>query len=352
MINYRLKCEPLTPIHIGSGEEIDAYEYVVAGGKLHKLNLENFLSALSLSEQEQALKFIETDVFAFRDFASGVFEKLDGDKVVDFSTPITKKFLEIYNSKIDDTENKLAVRLFSRSLDKPFFPGSSLKGAIRTAVLGELYPARKDEIAKLERWEIKKKFEQAILNCSGPQSDPFKAVKTSDSLTLFQTLVVNSRVSTFRRGNWECDKYNIFLEVVNIGSIFEMELRIDEKLQIQNKKRNSGFIPIGLDLISKSCRDFYSAHLDNEMRRLRDSRARSQIETLKVKFSEIKKCSDFSFPLRVGWGSGFDAVTLKGSDDFIKYINPKLKEIKSAKLVQDAIPMGWLKVIPSEMNNN
>jgi len=55
---YSLKCSPITPIHIGSGEEVEAYEYVTAN-KFYKIDLNKLLDSLPSEKQELVLMMLE-----------------------------------------------------------------------------------------------------------------------------------------------------------------------------------------------------------------------------------------------------------------------------------------------------
>jgi len=51
----KLILETLTPVHIGCGETIEPYEYVIAD-KLYRINLEKFIRFLSDKDRETFLK--------------------------------------------------------------------------------------------------------------------------------------------------------------------------------------------------------------------------------------------------------------------------------------------------------
>jgi CRISPR-associated protein Csm5 len=46
MKTYKLKCEVLSPVHIGSGCEIDPLDYVIEDDVLYKVSFEKFVSSL------------------------------------------------------------------------------------------------------------------------------------------------------------------------------------------------------------------------------------------------------------------------------------------------------------------
>ncbi len=356
MKRYILKCEALSPLHIGSGEEIEVYDYVITK-KLYKLDLNKLLSVLTPSECENVLKMLENNIVSYKNFLLKIFNEKDFllPKVSSFSILISKAVSDFYNEKSNDPMNLLPVKLFQRNFNGPYVPGSSLKGAIRTAILfNRFHPGLHNQLRKNLRDLTSSKWEEKVLNCSSPQDDPFKAVKISDSFGKLQTVVLNARVHTLRKGRWERDRYQILFEGV-YKETFEVELRIDTELQDNMEKVSVKAKRITAEEIIKSCRKFYYANFEKELKRLAGNNSVSFYANLQ---SEMQKMVDdnnknLTFPLRVGWGSGFEAVTLGLNDSFkelIKAFDQRLlRPISSVKLVQDCLPLGWLKVTMEEI---
>lgn len=134
---YKVNAEILTPVHIGDGTELEPLEYVIRE-KFYKVNLEEWLSTLSggkaeefkrLTGKEYAQKSILTSLRRF------VKENIDIDKYTEWSVDVSETVKRRYEERFNAPENQLPVSPFIRTANKPFLPGSSIKGAIRTAYL-------------------------------------------------------------------------------------------------------------------------------------------------------------------------------------------------------------------------
>lgn len=358
MKRYSLKCEPITPIHIGSGEEVEAYEYVI-GQKFYKIDLNKLLDSLPPEKQEIVLKMLEENIISYRNFLKKeLFERNPSllSQVSSYSISISKKVSQIYQAASDKPESLLPIKLFQRSLNHPFVPGSSIKGAIRTAILFSLWSSSQIPLLKRcqPRYLKTNRWEGVLLKSEGPHSDPLKAVKVSDSLNEFDTVILDAEVYTNRSGRWVTDGYQILIETV-FKSSFELELTIDEELQAQAQRLNRDFLKITIDQIVNSCNRFYTQNFESEAKRLFSNQSvPPSLEKIQKEIDLIKFNSGQNlFLLRFGWGSGFDAVTLSQAEGFNQIIrlvdqrraNPK----KSVKLVQGCLPLGWLKVSVREL---
>lgn len=359
MKRYLLNCEPLSPIHIGSGEEINAYEYVIYN-KLYKLDLDKLLLALSPEERENILEMLGTNIVAYKKFLINKLIRKDPSllsEVSSYSILISKAVNDFYQQKSNDPLNLLPVKLFQRNLNEPYFPGSSLKGAIRTAILYNRYHSGLNQLLgkKEKKWELRtNKWEGKVLHSSSPRDDPFRVLKISDSVGSLQTVVLNARVHTLRRGRWEKDKYQILIEAVYNKQPFEAELRLDTELQDYMERLENKSNRLTTEEIVASCRKFYLENFENERKRLSGNKEVLFYSKFYPMMKEIvSNGGELTFPLRLGWGSGFEAITLSLNSSFkelIRMTNQRLaRNISSVKLVQDVLPLGWLKVTMKEI---
>jgi len=125
----RVKFKVITPIHIGSGEELNRFDYVLYEdgiGIIDKVNFNDrvkkdkkvFNDFLKASENlKDLVDFLEDEV-------------LDEEVLTIIET--NEKILEILERNYSRAINSFIKDKF---LKKPIIPGSSVKGAIRTAIL-------------------------------------------------------------------------------------------------------------------------------------------------------------------------------------------------------------------------
>lgn len=150
--NYKLKLKVLTPVHIGSGETIGKSEYVINGGRAYILDTYRLFKGLT---QCGALKKYEDSVMKMKGFSMNSFFQTN-------NIPSSKyKEWALYSFEIPEDANSKQLNISACVKDAyhmPYIPGSSLKGALRTAItVNEIldgkarrYPQRvKDELPNL-----------------------------------------------------------------------------------------------------------------------------------------------------------------------------------------------------------
>ncbi len=47
MKKYKFHCEILSPVHIGSGREIEPLDYIIENGRLYKISFEKFVISMN-----------------------------------------------------------------------------------------------------------------------------------------------------------------------------------------------------------------------------------------------------------------------------------------------------------------
>ena len=342
MLTHHLQIEIFTPLHIGSGEEIDPFEYVIKAGRLYRINLGDFLYHLSSTEQENFDK-LSTNIVQMREF---IRNKTDFDKFSEFSVEVSNKVESLYETKFQDIHNQLIISPFIRELSSPFIPGSSLKGAIRTAVIFELFQGKVNEkmrgdifeaeLLRSERGFYDKRAQRFIARGLDGEKDPFRAIKITDA-RLSENATYVERVETFSRKSGKIEPLNIqiFKEVThssfqNKPIIFTTEFRFDDQLIKRNWKIKQK--SINKDFIVKACNSFAHQIINNELKYFTDHPATEIYQRLRNESLDKE-----SFLLRLGWGSGFNSMTVN-----LKKQKPKF--IQTRKLVNEYLPLGWTKV--------
>ena len=132
---YTAEFEILTPVHIGTGEELDPFSYVIRDGCLHFIDLVKWME--SYEDQETLLRMTDTDNFAV--LRSFVAENISLEKAGMGSVKVeSQKLLKTYEKAIKerDPKNQVLVSPMMRNYvtGQAYIPGSSVKGAIRTAL--------------------------------------------------------------------------------------------------------------------------------------------------------------------------------------------------------------------------
>ena len=158
---YRLALTPLSPIHIGCGEDFEPTNYVIDDGILYGFDpsraVLNPLQTSKLMDAANRASLMGIQKF-FKDNAP-VF-KAQADTLI----PVSSGVAAVYEQRVgraanvEASGNQVFNQLFiERTMhtgrqNLPYIPGSSFKGAIRTAMLDHLNhesrPVREDNVQK------------------------------------------------------------------------------------------------------------------------------------------------------------------------------------------------------------
>ena len=145
----RLALTPLAPIHIGSGEDFEPTHYVIDDGLLHAFDPSR--AALpeplarrlgQLGEQADLLgiqRFFYEHRAHFMPHARLLVPVAPG-----LAADYAAKIGQVANREAGGTDviNKLSIERATHSHDRPYIPASSLKGALRTALVDRLNKGR------------------------------------------------------------------------------------------------------------------------------------------------------------------------------------------------------------------
>lgn len=152
LTTHRLHLTPLSPIHIGCGEDFEPTNYVIEKGLLYGFDPSR--AALNDLQRSKILEVARRGALSsiqcfFRDNAATF--KPHAYVVM----PVCKGVAHLYEQRIGkaaNTEsngnvvfNKLIIErhVYTGALQLPFIPGTSFKGALRTAWIDDLNAKRK-----------------------------------------------------------------------------------------------------------------------------------------------------------------------------------------------------------------
>ncbi len=247
---------------------------------------------------------------------------------------------------------------FIRSNDfKPYIPGSSIKGSIRTALLNYYFNKgykenNKNIICELKlknKWINGRNVENEILHNerNDPKTDPFRAVFIQDLFfrrnnEIFIGHVINRRL---KNGNLtdSSQSWQMFYETT--GSLISNpqtepddfstdygEIRINELLE---NKADFNY-KINLGDIRESCNEFYKKIAENEYNKFFKKENNIKFD----KLSElIEDTNENQFILRIGKFSHIESMTL---DNFEKFKPGRFGS--SRNLLEGRYALGWVKI--------
>ena len=180
-----LKLDVLTPVHIGTGDQLDPMGYVMKeeGQGVACYVVDTMAWASDYHDPEAlAREFSGSNLPAMRSFMAK-----DIDPAVYATRRITvgnPGIFKEYRTTLND--RNAAKQLFidpqiCTGLGMPVLPGSSLKGAIRTAVIDHLDRELKLDLKGATRSQDKKAYDRQLERCFGRiNENAFKQLKLSD----------------------------------------------------------------------------------------------------------------------------------------------------------------------------
>lgn len=358
MKRYRMKIQTLTPVHIGTGEDIAPFEYVLKDDVFYRIDLARFLTNLSPAQRGDFNKAVDSgNVIFMRKF---IARNVDPEKYYLFRCFAHDAFMEIYRTGIDDPRNQLQVHLFTRQGEKAYLPGSSLKGAIRTAVVSDL--ARDCQTVPPGEYTDRRgnpsgsRLENRILGCTDPRDDPFRCLSIPDTYLPHDSTFIE-QVSIHkpdRRTGPDPAGIRMFYEQTYCKLYGEEEIvaqaviSIDDRLphiQVRSRQGTGPAVsrPLTAEQIIAACRDFYHPKLKNEDTDFYQGRGHLDADCRPL-LAELDTLRDNECLMRLGRFSHVECVTL---DD---YRNPygrrgwgKTRTLSTA-LDGFQLPMGWVRV--------
>ncbi len=348
----KIKAEILTPVHIGDGTKLEPLEYVIKD-KFYRVNLEGWLSTLSGEEAEELQRLTGRDyaqktiLTALRRF---VRENIDLDKYTEWSADVSDTVKRRYEERFDAPENQLPMSPFIRTGNRPFLPGSSIKGAIRTAYLNFLKKGAQS-LSEKRRADL---VEGELLKANDVKGkgdglrfaidkDPFRAIKVKDIFlpesSTFFTEVINHNKKDNRINSTSIQILSevTYSRLAGKSATFELEISIDKKaLSHQDSGINRMHKDLTIETLLKACDNFYKDALKEE----RDKFLKNAIggEEINKAYQQILDNAEGGYLFRLGWGSGLISMTI--SED----LRTEKRYGKSKHLINGKFPMGFVKL--------
>lgn len=307
--------EVLSPLHIGSGESINPIEYSLAD-EFYRADMNRMFEDPRFNS-DQFIKGAKGGALYLGNFAP------------ELAKEHLRYALEISQSAKTNLQGMIGrpgseVREYIKTKDEAFIPGSSIKGAIRTAILwwvlkndaNKLYKAKSslERLVRSRDKDAKKSVDGDVereVFGGDPSHDILKALQVSDTATVdVQTLKIQEvrTLSTTPQGHiW---KFSTFIEalkpktkldlVINVNTFF-IEGEAAKDLQFEDKRELIKEIP---RICNESADDF----IRNELTFLKQYNTQRELLDFYRGLAEPKGSN--SFLLHLAWGSGWHGMTV------------------------------------------
>ncbi|MFZ5809615.1 MAG: type III-A CRISPR-associated RAMP protein Csm5 [Chloroflexota bacterium] len=311
---YRLKVVVLSPLHIGNGREmLHEYDYAIYGGRTWRFN-ENALLETQNVEDPKVLEILTRTKPAQLLKKEDYIEKSPLFRYVLKGTPKSSAEGAVVREQIKD------------AFDRPYLPGTTLKGSLRTALAGFLWE-RKNMRPQISELGGSPKFaasnyERKMFG-KNPNFDLMRAMHIADSLSLSidNLMLVNVRVLT---GGGKPGS-PIEAEAIRRDTEIISHLKLDTVLFSKWAQERELYLPNSDALLNfiQIARHHSITAIQRELawaRRLPDGKnIVSYYETLLKHTLQPNE-----FFLQLGWGGGWEEKTLgeflKRDENFMRTI--------------------------------
>jgi len=360
----------LHPLHIGTGKEINPIEYIV-DDQFHRIDMDALFRDDSF-DNEKFISNTKGEQLYLGDISPEICKK-HARYIINFLDQHTKQAL---SSSLGSPNAEVLEYIKNRDL--PYIPGSSIKGAIRTAILwyilkNDEYLMQKAQDILYNQGRVKDvEADDEIIKLvfgKNPNYDLMRTLQVSDSESVEIENLWLSKVKTlstkYEGYGWK--PYTVFIECLKSGTILEGRFKTDdfllktkaaEKLKFGDKQELVEKIP-------EICNYFASEFIDTEIKFYK----KYKLDQLVNEYEELANSippSGKGFLLHLGWGAGWHGMTIgkllqeNHSFDFDGLRNkfslgkrgvvefPKTRKI-IFKQNQPEYPLGWVKISLKEL---
>jgi len=318
-INLNIK----SPVHIGSGEKITQLEYILEGKNIIIFSLNKFLSKLDENQLEEIIAQLESNI------------RLDQNLIKKYL-----KDIERYRLYISDT-NINEILKFIKTADKPYIPGSEIKGAIRTAILYNIvkdnWEQFKDKFIKDNKPilvdknnKISKELEEEVFGKISEDVMKFFMVEDTEPVDTQNLVIKKIEIINSRKISEDAECY---AECLKKDANLETKIKIfQERKEFKNFKYNKYIINW-----KQSCYEYAKDLIDVEKEYWKNKNQ----EILKF-YQNLEKENTRENPLiRIGRFTGklSHTIVLILKTKKIKDVSPKTRRFTKEKEV-----LGWIKI--------
>ena len=301
----------VSPVHIGCDEVYEPTGFVIDKNAKQLIAFDPFEFFQSLEDQEID-KFskicrkgtIESIIEIYKFFENKQAQGKHVDVCEGFLENY-KKTLQLANEKnrgkIGNELNSFTIHrtAFNTIDQRPYIPGSSIKGSLRTAYLNYLAGIKKVRTQKGR--DAAGKLEESLLSGSFA-SDPFRLVKVSDFMPVgdVKTRIIYAVNKKKKPSKYESSGPPQIIEVIQTGAAFKGKITVEKAHDsIPSIKKED---QIRFSILLNSAEQFYNTEKTKE---------NNIFKKLGIPENEIFK-EENSYPIRIGKHCGAESITIEG----------------------------------------
>jgi CRISPR-associated protein Csm5 len=312
-MTMRYELEVISPLHIGSGDVLTRFDYVWERGRLYAVSLDKLMAQPRIAA-EALTDWLSTPGFNMGRYVLET-ARLDLAMVARYGIPCPS-----------DPDGTNVSQQIKNAFDQPYVPGSSIKGAVRTALAwaildsGTYVPSSRD-MGRSSRFAGRPL--EAELFGSDPNHDIMRALQVGDSepMAADGLEALHSTVYTLMRDGRLRPKsggrYCLWVEALPVGTCLTGKWHLDEVLLEREVARRLGFDRkrAWLGDVPRHCRVFAAALIERET----DFYTRYGPSPIAAFYRELasrlERLADNEFLLQMSWGTGWTSKTVGSALD-------------------------------------
>lgn len=336
---FNLHIETLSPVHIGSGRNLRGnFDYTVFTDERQMAVLDE-RKVFDLIGHDQLHRWLET-IENGEDLLSYLRQRKPGLKPVDIASRVVS-----VKGKTPDLQSELREQIHLGAPLRPTIPGSSLKGAVKTAVLATLIRKEPNFVQQEEnlwasgRRNKEVKDQQVLAHYlnqrenrnrrtgelePNPNEDAFRFLRLSD-VYFEQTCTLQARMANLSRDGWKWDDpRSPFVECIPAGQRSQTRLQfpadhvrlVREHNYMQKNLRYVSDPAYLFETINKHTAHLIQVELDFWLEEELDYTVMDDyIEQLQDFQAKVKACDSNTCILRLGYASGWESMTGRWAKD-------------------------------------
>jgi CRISPR-associated protein Csm5 len=378
---------PLTPIHIGDGSHLSPEDFLIESGELLRFSPTRVIADMPPARQQKLIDAVAAG--KLKDAQALVRQSVNRDQHVFERIAVGPEARDYLQKAITNPDRRGEASPFMRMAGRPFVPGSSLKGAFRTALVSERANAKSAAVgvrigARLETLhspqsgEISDSLQQIALDYSAgaTEGDPLRDVSIADArlgpgATRFDKVTVGwtpnpKKADDKKKGRQlHVERLLSVIDRCPPGDVaFTLALTITDEDRQQQRQRLNGAktprAPVHLRSLLEAAHAFHVKRWEDEMERLfpEGSTVRRRLENARKNADAYARTLAPSaldgiptILLRLGRFTGFEA---KSVETWRRGWAPQTKKLLTragthSMVVDggDILPFGWLLLCPA-----
>lgn len=342
--NYKLNFYTVSPLHIGTGDDIEPFSYIIKDGHLYYYDLTRFVLMINDNQRKELLKRISNPgsaaIMPVRKYLYELFDPEIHKEVLLYDYEIKHKnvikyYEDRFTEKKKDTINSLAVSTIYRNhYYNAIIPGSSIKGMVRSSFV------------KLYGYENIEK--ELPIN-----EDPFKFVKVYDSVREKRTSVNIAFIHHILKDKLEIGEntQTSLIEYIAAKQSFFVEFNIDLSKQYSKYDKNyfngiSENFTSGKALINM-LNEFYKPKFDKLYNIILKQAGEEHPFIQNVEKSKAAAKNGLIAFVQLGKYGGQEIYGGEGQKKlkYRRYLSYNQIERDSDLYMQNLMPLGWVAVL-------